>query len=206
MVTPDPMLLHPVANQPRVVLLKPLITSELIEVGDYSYYDDPDHAEEFETRNVLYHYGPERLVIGKFCSIATNVRFIMNGANHRMDSASTFPFPIMGEPWSQHFELLTKLPSAGDTVIGNDVWIGRDCLIMPGTTIGHGCIVASGSAVSGSVAPYTIIGGNPARDIRKRFDQPTIERLIEVAWWDWPHDKITANVRQIMAGDPNELR
>lgn len=202
---PDPGLLHPVDGQPRVVLLKPLVTSRLVEVGDYSYYDDPDHALDFQTRNVLYHYGPEKLIIGKYCSIATDVRFIMNGGNHRMDGPSTFPFPIMGAPWSEHLDLLAGLPNAGDTVVGSDVWIGRDSLIMPGTTLGPGVIVASGSVVSGSIGAYTIVGGNPARPIRKRFGDAGIDRLLAVAWWDWPTEKVTANIREIMSGDIGAL-
>jgi len=117
-VPADPTVLHPMPEQPRVVLLRPLVKSPLIEVGEYSYYDDPDHSTAFETRNVLYHYGPERLVIGKFCALGTGVRFIMNGANHRMDGPSTFPFPTMGGSWSEHFDLLTGLPNRGDTLVG----------------------------------------------------------------------------------------
>jgi hypothetical protein len=114
---PDPMTLHPVAGQPRVVLLRPLITSPLIEVGEFSYYDDPEFADEFETRNVLHHCGPDRLIIGKFCALAAGTTFIMNGANHRMSGLSTFPFPIMGGPWAAHIDLVTDLPSRGDTVM-----------------------------------------------------------------------------------------
>ena len=165
MDAPDPNELHPIPGQPRVVLLKPLVTSELIEVGEYSYYDDPEFALEFEQRNVLYSYGPERLIIGKFCSIATGVRFLMNGANHRMSGPSTFPFPIIGVPWSEHVDLIQDLPNAGDTVVGNDVWIGRDCMIMPGTQLGHGCVVASGAVVSGTVDPYHLPRRTPFRTI-----------------------------------------
>lgn len=205
MDAPDPNELHPIPNQPRVVLLKPLVTSELIEVGEYSYYDDPEFALEFEERNVLYSYGPDRLVIGKFCSIATGVRFLMNGANHRMSGPSTFPFPIIGEPWSEHVDLIQDLPNAGDTVVGNDVWIGRDALIMPGTRLGHGSVIASGAVVSGTVEPYSIVGGNPSRLIRKRFSDEEIQLLLEVSWWDWPIAKITENIRLLMAGGATDL-
>lgn len=205
MSAPDPSNLHPVAGQPRVVLLKPLISSPLVEVGEFTYYDDPEFAEDFAERNILYHYGPERLVIGRFCSLATGVRFIMNGANHRMSGLSTFPFPIMGGDWGRYFDLLTDLPDAGDTIVGNDVWIGRDAVVMPGTRIGDGCIVATGSVVTGVVPPYSIIGGNPARTIRRRFDDAQIDRLLEVRWWDWPLDRITANIEVIMAGDVGDL-
>lgn len=129
-VPADPTVLHPMAGQPRVVLLKPLVTSSLIEVGEFSYYDDPDDPTAFATRNVLYHHGPEKLIIGKFCAIGEGVRFMMNGANHRMDGPSTFPFPIMGGSWSEHFDLLTGLPGRGDTVVGNDVWFGYHSMVM----------------------------------------------------------------------------
>ncbi len=116
LVPADPNVVHPMPGQPRVVLLKPLVTSPLIEVGDFSYYDDPDDPTAFETRNVLYHYGPEKLIIGKYCALGEGVRFIMNGANHRMDGPSTFPFPIMGGSWADHFDLISGLPGKGDTV------------------------------------------------------------------------------------------
>ena len=170
-VPPDPSVLHPMPGQPRVVLLKPLVTSPLIEVGEYSYYDDPDDPAAFETRNVLYHYGPEKLVIGKFCALGTGVRFIMNGANHRMDGPSTFPFPIMGGSWAEHFDLITGLPGRGDTVVGNDVWFGYRAMVMPGVRIGHGAIVASGAVVVGDVPDYGIVGGNPARLLRSRLQR-----------------------------------
>lgn len=205
MAPPDPRTLHPVAGQPRVVLLKPLVDSPLVEIGDFTYYDDPEFATDFHERNVLYHYGPEKLRIGKFCSIATGVRFIMNGANHRMSGLSTFPFPIMGGDWAGHMGLLTDLPNAGDTVVGNDVWIGRGALIMPGTRIGDGCIVAADSVVTGAIPPYTIVGGNPARTIRRRFDDRQVERLLAARWWDWPLNVISANLDLIMAGDVDDL-
>lgn len=186
-VPADPTVLHPMPGQPRVVQLKPLVTSELIEAGEYSYYDDPEHATEFETRNVLYHYGPERLVIGRFCALGTGVRFIMNGSNHRMDGPSTFPFPTLGGSWSDHFDLLTGLPNRGDTVIGNDVWIGYEAVIMPGVRIGHGAIISSRSVVVSDVPDYGIVGGNPARLIRTRYEEEDVARLLAVAWWDWPH-------------------
>ena len=167
----DPTVIHPMPEQPRVVLLKPLVTSPLIEVGEYSYYDDPDEPTAFETRNVLYHYGPEKLVIGKFCALGEGVRFIMNGANHRMDGPSTFPFPIMGASWAEHFDLITGLPGRGDTVIGNDVWFGYRATVMPGVRIGHGAIVASGAVVVDDVPDYGIVGGNPAELIRSRFSE-----------------------------------
>ena len=200
-VPADPTVLHPMPGQPRVVLLKPLVASPLIEVGEFSYYDDPDDPTAFETRNVLYHYGPEKLIIGKFCALGTGVRFIMNGANHRMDGPSTFPFPTMGGSWSQHFDLITDLPGRGDTVVGNDVWFGNGATVMPGARIGHGAIVSTGSVVTGDVPDYGIVGGNPTRLIRRRFSDNDIARLLTVAWWDWPLDHLTEHIRIIMSGD-----
>jgi virginiamycin A acetyltransferase len=197
--------LHPMPSQPRVVLLKPLVTSPLIEVGEYTYYDDPDDPTAFETRNVLYHYGPEKLVIGRFCALAEGVRFLMNGANHRMDGPSTFPFPIMGPPWAAHFDLITGLPARGDTVVGHDVWLGYQALVMAGVRIGNGAIVASGAVVVDDVPDYAIVGGNPARVIRHRYPQDDIARLTRIAWWDWPLDHITRHVRTIMSGTVDDL-
>ncbi|WP_433549439.1 CatB-related O-acetyltransferase [Streptomyces sp. CA-294286] len=201
----DPGTLHPMAGQPRVVLLKPLVKSPLIEVGDYSYYDDPDDPTAFETRHVLYHYGPELLRIGRFCALATGVRFLMNGANHRMDGPSTFPFPMMGGAWGPHADLLADLPVRGDTVVGNDVWLGNGVTVMPGVRIGHGAIVAAGSVVTSDVPDYAVVGGNPARLIRKRFTDGEIARLLAVAWWDWPVEHLTQHVRVVMAGTVEEL-
>ncbi|MEU2453307.1 CatB-related O-acetyltransferase [Streptomyces sp. NPDC012765] len=201
----DPTVLHPIPDQPRVVLLKPLLTSPLIEAGEYSYYDDPDDPTAFETRNVLYHYGPERLVIGKFCALGTGVRFIMNGANHRMDGPSTFPFPIMGGSWAEHFDLLTDLPTRGDTVVGHDVWFGHSTTVMPGLRIGHGAVVASGAVVVDDVPDYGIVGGNPARLIRTRHSAEDIARLLSIAWWDWPPAHLTEHIRTVMAGTVDDL-
>jgi virginiamycin A acetyltransferase len=192
-------------GQDRIVLLKPLITSPLIVVGDFTYYDDPDDATAFETRNVLHHYGPERLIIGKFCAIAAGVKFIMNGANHRMSGPSTYPFPIMGGSWGEHMDLVTDLPNRGDTVVGNDVWIGGDVTIMPGIRIGHGAIVSTGSIVTKDVPDYGIVGGNPATLIRRRFTAPQIQQLLDAAWWDWPLAAITQHIRTIADGRIEDL-
>ncbi len=205
LVPADPNVLHPMPGQERVVLLKPLVTSPLIEVGDFTYYDDPDDPTAFETRNVLYHYGPERLVIGKFCALGEGVRFIMNGANHRMDGPSTFPFPIMGGSWSDHFDLISGLPGRGDTVVGHDVWFGYRSTVMPGVRIGHGAVIASGSVVVDDVPDYGIVGGNPAKLIRRRFGDEDIARLLELAWWDWPAEHLTRHVRAVMSGSVAEL-
>jgi virginiamycin A acetyltransferase len=201
----DPTVLHPIPGQPRVVLLKPLVTSPLIEVGEFTYYDDPGDSTAFETRNVLYHYGPEKLVIGRYCAFAEGTRFVMNGANHRMDGPSTFPFPIMGGAWAERMDLLTGLPGRGDTVVGNDVWLGYQVLVMPGVRIGNGAVVAAGSVVVDDVPDYAIVGGNPARLIRSRYTQPDIDRLLALAWWDWPAEHLTDHLETLMTGDLDAL-
>ena len=201
----DPTVLHPMPEHPRVVLLKPLLKSPLIEVGEFSYYDDPDDPTAFESRNVLYHYGPERLVIGKYCALGTGTSFIMNGANHRIDGPSTFPFPTMGGSWAEHFDLISDLPGRGDTVVGNDVWFGHGATVMPGARIGHGAIVAAGAVVTRDVPPYGIVAGNPARLVRTRYDAGDVGRLLAVAWWDWPVHHVTEHVRTIMSGTVAEL-
>jgi virginiamycin A acetyltransferase len=201
----DPTVLHPMPDQPRVVLLKPLVTSSLIEVGDFTYYDDPDEPTAFETRNVLYHYGPEKLVIGKFCALGEGVRFIMNGANHRIDGPSTFPFPIMGGSWAQHFDLITNLPARGDTVVGHDVWLGYRTTVMPGVRIGNAAIIAAGSVVVDDIPDYAVAGGNPSRVIRNRYNDDEIARLLAIAWWDWPPEHITKHLRTIMSGSIDDL-
>jgi virginiamycin A acetyltransferase len=202
---PDPGVVHPMAGVERVVLLKGVVDSPLVEVGDYSYYDDPVEPERFLEKNVLYHYGPELLQIGKYCALAEGVTFVMNGANHRMDGPSTFPFPIMGGDWAEHFGLITGLPGRGDTVVGNDVWLGYGATVMPGVRIGDGAIIAAKAVVVDDVPEYGIVGGNPAKLIRKRFPDDEIARLLKVAWWDWPPEKVTRHVPAIMAGSIAEL-
>ncbi|MER6026202.1 CatB-related O-acetyltransferase [Streptomyces sp. NPDC001851] len=203
---PSPEALHPLPEHNRVVLLRPLVTDARIEVGEYTYYDDPDGATEFERRNVLYGYGPERLVIGKYCAIAAGTRFLMAGAAHPTMGVSTFPFTMFGGTWTERtLDLVTGVPSRGDTVIGNDVWIGYQALIMPGVRIGDGAIVAAGAVVTADVEPYTVVGGNPARTIRRRYEDADIERLLGAAWWDWPVELVTEHVRTIMAGTPAEI-
>lgn len=203
---PDPAQLHPLDGQQRVVFLKPLIDSPKIEVGDYTYYDDPDDPTGFEQNNVLYGYGPERLVIGRYCALAAGTRFVMAGANHFTGGVSTFPFGIFGGTWAERtMDLVMSAPSRGDTVVGHDVWLGYQTLVMPGVTIGHGAIVAAGSVVVSDVAPYTVVGGNPATPIKQRFDDEDIARLLRIAWWDWPVELVTEHARTIMAGTPAEL-
>ena len=203
---PDPARLHPVAGQERVVFLRALVDDPRIDVGEYTYYDDPDDALGFERRAVLYGFGPERLVIGRFCAIAAGVRFLMPGANHADRGPSTFPFGIFGEPWAQRtMDLVMGAPSRGDTIVGHDVWLGYQALILPGVRIGHGAVVAAASVVSADVPAYAIVAGNPARVIRRRFGDEDVARLLRAAWWDWPIALVTAHARTIMAGTAAEL-
>jgi virginiamycin A acetyltransferase len=205
-VTPDPTTVHPLPGQDRLVFLKPLITDPRIEVGEYTYYDDEQGAAAFQERNVLYAYGPEKLIIGKYCAIASGTKFMMAASAHPTMGVSTFPFTIFGGTWADRtLDLVTGMPSRGDTVIGNDVWFGYGALIMPGVRIGDGAIIAAGSVVTADVPPYAIVGGSPATVIRKRFADDDIERLLRVAWWDWPVELVTEHVRTIMAGTPAEL-
>ncbi|HLO47639.1 MAG TPA: Vat family streptogramin A O-acetyltransferase [Kamptonema sp.] len=201
---PNPNKPYPLADHRRVCFIKNFVKSPNIIVGDYSYYDDPVDPEGFE-RNVLYNYGSDRLIIGKFCAIATNVKFIMNGANHKLDGISTYPFPIFGNGWETAMPKLMDLPSRGDTVIGNDVWIGYESLIMPGVKIGDGAIVAARSVVVSDIPPYTVAGGNPARTIKQRFSEAEIAQILEIKWWDWEIEKITRNIDKIMDGDVTSL-
>ncbi|WP_197320690.1 CatB-related O-acetyltransferase [Saccharomonospora sp. NB11] len=205
-MSPDPMTIHPLRQHERVVFLKPLVSSPTVVVGDYTYYDDPEHATEFGTRNVLYAYGPERLVIGKYCAIASGTTFLMAGAEHPTMGVSTYPFTMFGGQWAERtLDLVTDMPSRGDTVVGNDVWFGYGATVLPGVRIGDGAIVAAGAVVTADVPPYTIVGGNPAKPIRSRFDDADVELLLRAAWWDWPVDLVTRHARTIMAGTPADV-
>jgi virginiamycin A acetyltransferase len=201
---PSPLTRHPIDGIERVGFLKAFVTRPNIEVGDYTYYDDPAGVERFE-ENVLYHFDfiGDRLVIGRFCSIAAETRFIMNGGNHATDPFTTFPFSIFGNGWE--IAAPESWPYRGDTVVGNDVWIGYGATIMPGVTIGDGAIIASTSVVTKDVEPFAVVGGNPARLIRHRFDEETRAALLEIAWWDWDAAKITRNVRAICSNDLEAL-
>ena len=203
---PSPQTTHPMAGFPQVCFIKNTVTNPHIIIGDYTYYDDPDDSESFE-RNVLYHYPfiGDRLIIGKFCALARGVKFIMNGANHKMSGISAYPFSIFGNGWEKVRPQLDELPLKGDTVIGNDVWIGYDCLIMPGVQIGDGAIIAARSVVASDVPAYTIVGGNPAHRIKERFAPAVVDRLLALAWWDWPIEKITRHLATIVAGDVDAL-
>ena len=204
---PSPNNKHPMAGFPQVCFIKNTISNPNIIVGDYTYYDDPEDAENFE-RNVLYHFPfiGDKLIIGKFCAIARGVRFIMNGANHKISGISTYPFQIFGNGWEKVMPGPGELPYKGDTVIGNDVWIGYDALIMPGVKIGNGAIISARAVVTNDVPPYTIVGGNPARPIRQRFPEDQIKMLETIAWWDWPVEKITRHLATIVSGDIEALQ
>ena len=204
---PDPTTLHPLPGFPQVCFIKNSVSNPNILIGDYTYYDDPEGAENFE-RNVLYHYPfiGDKLIIGKFCALARGVKFIMNGANHKTSGLSTFPFFIFGNGWESAAPEPGDLPYKGDTRVGNDVWIGYDCLIMPGVTIGNGAIISSRSVVVADVPAYSIVGGNPAKVIRQRFSDEVIAELEKIAWWDWSPEKITQNLAAISGGDVARLR
>lgn len=204
---PSPSEKHPLAGFPQVCYIRNTVTNPNIVIGEYTYYDDPENAEDFE-RNVLYHFPfiGDKLVIGKFCAIARGVRFIMNGANHQMSGVSTYPFYIFGNGWEGAAPTPDQLPYKGDTVVGNDVWLGYETLVMPGVSIGNGAIVAARSVVVADVPAYAVVGGNPARVIRRRFSDDDVAALEEIAWWDWPVAEITRCLPQITAGDVAALR
>lgn len=206
MTGPDPRDPHPMAGFPQICFIKNTITRPNIEVGDFTYYDDPEDSENFE-RNVLYHFPfiGDKLIIGKFCAIARGAKFIMNGGNHKLDGISTFPFQIFRNGWEKVLPDLKDLTYKGDTVIGNDVWIGYESLIMPGVKIGDGAIISSRSLVVKDVPAYTVYGGNPAKLLKKRFDDETIAILQEIRWWDWPIEKINENLAIITSADIGAL-
>jgi virginiamycin A acetyltransferase len=205
LIAPDPTVVHPVHGQDRMVFLRSVVTSPTIDVGEYTYYDDPDGATAFESKAVLYAFGPERLVIGRFCAIAAGVRFLLPGANHADLGPSTFPFGVFGPPWDNTMDLVMAAQSRGDTVVGSDVWLGYQALVMPGVMIGHGAVVAAASVVSRDVPPYAVVAGNPARLVRMRYEPDDVERLLRAAWWDWPVEQVTQHARTIMSGTPADL-
>lgn len=205
---PDPNDMYPMKGFPRVGFLKPLVDAVNIEIGECTYYDDPEGPEHFVERCVLYHYPfvGDKLIIGRFCALAKGVRFIMNGANHAMSGFSTYPFNIFGNGWEKGFDVSTWQEAVrGDTVVENDVWIGYGAMILPGVRIGNGAIVAAEAVVSQDVPPYAIVAGNPARVVKMRFDEATVGRLQAIAWWNWPVDKITRNLDAIRGMDIERL-
>ena len=194
---PDKNKKFPLDNYDRLCFLNNVVKNPNIIVGDYTYYDDFETVENFE-KNVkyLFDFIGDKLIIGKFCMIASDVTFIMNGANHLSESISTYPFAIFGGDWTKAMDG-KSYPTKGDTTVGNDVWIGYGATIMPGVTIGDGAIIAAKSVVVKDVEPYTIVGGNPAMEIKKRFSESKIKELLELQWWDWPIEKITENVQSL---------
>ena len=190
------------AGFPQVCFIRNTVKNPNVVVGDYTYYDDPEDSENFE-RNVLYHYPfvGDKLVIGKFCALARGVKFIMNGANHKLSGFSTYPFGIFGQGWEAAVPAPGDLPSRGDTVVGNDVWIGYDALVMPGVKIGNGAIVAARAVVVKDVPAYAVVGGNPAQVLKSRFPPETVAALERIAWWNWPVEKVTRHLQAIVSAD-----
>jgi virginiamycin A acetyltransferase len=194
---PDKDIKFPLEHYERLCFLKNVITNPNIIVGDYTYYDDFEDVENFQ-KNVKYHFDfiGDKLIIGKFCMIASGVTFIMNGANHLTAAISSYPFAIFGEAWKNAMDG-KSYPSKGDTIIGNDVWIGYNATIMAGVQIGDGAIIAANATVVKNVEPYSIVGGNPANEIKKRFSEEDIKKLLDIKWWDWDIEKITKNVHNL---------
>lgn len=201
--------IYPRTDDIETVYLKNVITDPNIEIGDYTMYNDfVRDPQDFQKNNVLYHYpvNHDRLMIGKFCSIACGAKFIFTSANHSLKSLSTYPFPIFFEEWGLDVSDITDAwDNKGDIIVGNDVWIGYEAVILSGVTIGDGAIVGSRAVVTKDIPPYTIVGGVPAKPIRKRFDDVTIARLLELKWWDWSEERIKANLKIIQSGRIDEL-
>lgn len=206
---PSPDEPYPMKGFPQVGFLRPLLKAKSnIVVGEYTYYDDPDGPEHFAEKCVLYHFDfvGDKLVIGKYCALARGVRFIMNGANHSLGGFSTYPFFIFGNGWEP--AALAEIPSAsrGDTVVGNDVWVGTCATILPGVKIGDGAVVAAHAVVSRDVPAYAIVAGNPARVVKMRFDEATVAELLRIAWWDRSAEWVTRNIQAIVGANLAALR
>lgn len=199
---PDPNVIFPVPNTDTVTFVKPTVKNPNIIVGDFTYFSDKD----FES-HVTHHYNwnGDRLIIGKFCQIAAGAEFVMNGANHQMNAVSTFPFYIM-EGWEQDAPPLSEMPLKGDTVIGNDVWIGQNATILPGVHIGDGAIIGFNSVVGSDVPPYTIVAGNPAKEIRKRFDDELIDIMLKLKWWDRSIEEINGLIPVLSCGNLEKVK
>ena len=202
--------IYPRTGDKETVYLKSVVTDPSITVGDFTMYNDfVNDPREFEKNNVLYHYpiNHDKLKIGKFCSIACGAKFLFNSANHTVKSLSTYPFPIFFEEWGLDVKDITSAwDNKGDIVIGNDVWIGYEAVIMSGVTIGDGAIIGTRAVVTKDVPPYTIVGGVPAKQIRKRFPEKTISELLKLKWWDWTFKKISQNMEFIKNGDLKNLK
>lgn len=203
---PDPNKTFPIEGYDKIVFLKNIIKAPNIFVDDYTYFDDTKNGGSyFEKNNVLYNYdfSKNKLIIGKFCAIAAEVKFIITG-DHKLDALSTYPFPIFGGSWKEAYNIF-DLPVKGDIIIKNDVWIGYDALIKNGVTIGNGAIIAARANVVKDVPAYSIVAGNPAKIVKRRFDDKTIERLEKIAWWDWDITKITTHLKAITELDIDNL-
>ena len=202
--------IYPRTGDKETVYLKSVVTDPSITVGDFTMYNDfVNDPREFEKNNVLYHYpiNHDKLKIGKFCSIACGAKFLFNSANHTVKSLSTYPFPIFFEEWGLDVgDITSAWDNKGDIVIGNDVWIGYEAVIMSGVTIGDGAIIGARAVVTKDVPPYTIVGGVPAKQIRKRFSEETISELLKLKWWEWTFKKISQNIKFIKNGDLKHIK
>lgn len=204
MAIPDGKKIYPRNVDSQIVYLKNVITNQNIEVGDFTFYNDfVNDPKDFEKNNVLYHYpiNHDRLIIGKYCSIACGARFLFNSANHTMRSLSTYPFPLFYDEWEHGMRVDKAWDNKGDIVIGNDVWIGYEAVIMAGVTIGDGAIIGTRAVVTKDVSPYTIVGGVPAKPIRKRFSEDVIERLLSLKWWNLPSKTVSKIIKDIQEGN-----
>lgn len=206
MTGPNPKEIYPLKDDAKLVFLKPFVKASNIIVGDYTYFDDRRYGpDKFEEYNVLYNYdfSKVKLIIGKFCAIAAETRFIMTG-DHKLDAISTYPFPIFRQGWEEAFNVY-DLPVKGDIIVGNDVWFGYDSLVKNGVTIGNGAIIATRAVVVKDVPAYSIVAGNPAKVVKMRFDDATIARLQKIAWWDWDIEKINRHLKLICNLDVDQL-
>ena len=206
----NPDLIYPRTGDTQTVYLKNVVQDPNVQVGDFTMYNDFERdPRDFERNNVLYHYpvNRDRLVIGKFCSIACGAKFLFNSANHALGALSTYPFPLFYEAWGlNRGDVASAWDNKGDIVAYNDVWIGYQAVILAGVTLGDGAVVAARAVVTRDVAPYTIVGGVPARPIRRRFDEETTAALLALKWWDWPAERIAQNLGAIRAGKVEAMR
>ena len=200
--TPNPNTIHPIAGYDKEIYVKPTIKNPTIIVGDFTYIAD----SEFES-HVTHHYewNGDKLIIGKFCQIAAGVEFVMNGANHQMNALSTFPFYTL-EGWNMNVPAMADMPLKGDTVIGNDVWIGQNAVILPGVHIGDGAIIGANSVVGSDVAPFSIVIGNPAKELRKRFDDELIELMLKFKWWEKSIEEIDGLIPVLTCSDLEKVK
>lgn len=204
-----PEAVYPRKDDTWTVYLKNVITRPNIEVGAYTMYHDFAHdPRDFENHNVLYQYpvNKDKLVIGKFCSVASGVKFLFNAANHAMKSLSTYPFPLFWDEWGlDPFRVTEAWDNKGDIIIGNDVWIGYEAVILAGVHIGDGAVIGARAVVTKDVAPYSVVGGVPAKEIRKRFSPDVISKLLEIKWWDWPEEKLKSRLEAVRRGEMEGL-